>query len=62
MAIEPHVHSYHLRVKIVVKGPTMRAVCKHPECDKELSALEIMDYLDWVEKYKDGLKQIGAEF
>ena len=59
MAVEPHIHSYRIVVQSV---KTVRAKCNHPECDHELTASEIRSYLDWIEKYRDGLKQIGADF
>jgi hypothetical protein len=63
VAIEPHVHSYRLHVTILFgKEPTYTALCNHPECDHELDGGGILSYLNWVEKYKDGLKQIGADF
>ncbi len=62
MGIEPHVHEYAIRVKALTEGEMMLAFCTHPECDRERDAQEILSYLNWVEKYKDGLKQIGASF
>ncbi len=50
MAIEPHVHEYALRVKLVQEGATMRAVCTHPECDHEIDAQEIIERIDVVEQ------------
>ncbi len=66
MAIEPHVHEYELKGRTDHTMTGLRftpvAFCKHPECDHELDTEEILGYLNWVEKYKDGLKQIGADF
>ncbi len=59
MAVPVHIHTYRI---VVVNVKTVRAICNHPECDHELTASEIRSYLDWIEKYRDGLKQIGADF
>ncbi len=46
MAVEPHIHEYVLRVKIVEEGATQEAFCSHPECDHELDALGIILHLN----------------
>ena len=51
MAIEPHIHEYALRVKIVQEGATHRAVCSHPECDHSIDASEIIDRINSIERF-----------
>lgn len=50
MAIEPHTHEYALGLKKWTDGTEVRAFCKHPECDHELSSNEIMDRIDAYER------------
>jgi len=46
MMIEPHIHEYALRIEMIETGEfdvaTNSAFCKHPECDHEIDAQDII--------------------